>query len=767
MTGNRVAHPLLISLANLNMDFRMKSSNNAFLLLALLPVPRFIHHVKRMRGVLEDRLVHECLDFVIRPLKIAAKIGIMMSDPLGWRRWCFTPLASYIVDTPESCLIAGVGGKTSSVTMAYYKEFGDNFQHEPRTAAKTLAQLSLIEDKENLDPWDLENYFKAAQKHRLNGVHRLFWDDWPLSDPSVFLTPEPLHHWHKMFWDHDVKWCINALGAPEIDFRFSVLHPHTGSRQFKEGISSVKQITGREHRDIQRYIIGSIANAVPKRFLIAIRALMDFRYLAQSPQIDETMCTKIEAALKEFHAHKDAIITAGARCGQGNVVIDNWHIPKLEFMQSVVTSIRANGVPLQWSADVSERAHIVVIKDPVGCGNNRDHESQICRHLDREDKCNRFDLSTAMRDAGVDLRARVTHDLEIDDDTSSVVSDDSDLDDGSFDVATTVDLLKNVKPVKPLTGCRHSMIDYFDKASHLATTNNQISLSVKAPPKPLRTFSVLRTAFHLTRDPPFKRMLVDDVALMFDIPDLREALSDYIQRTQSSCSHHTTVIGGRRVSAKGCILPFAQLEVWKKVRLQSKSYHAPHSPLPAQTVNASPPSGQWTHGRHDIVIANMDPFFEWPYSGLQGIYFVFSILSNKLMFTNCVGHQVVELRLIFRVVPLRSDHPLKEDCFLTYVRRFDIVSQVNKQISGSSTLRGLYPEAASSMYIVKRARRTTQNQAFVGDIMPLQQVRQLIDLIPRFGKEADRRLTRYNVLEYCSEFWLNKYFEKELYFALG
>ncbi|KAF8808228.1 hypothetical protein BYT27DRAFT_7255727 [Phlegmacium glaucopus] len=43
MTGNRIAHPLLISLANLNMNFRMKSSNHAFLLLALLPVPSFIH----------------------------------------------------------------------------------------------------------------------------------------------------------------------------------------------------------------------------------------------------------------------------------------------------------------------------------------------------------------------------------------------------------------------------------------------------------------------------------------------------------------------------------------------------------------------------------------------------------------------------------------------------------------------------------------------------------------------------------------------------
>jgi Plavaka transposase len=169
MTGNRIAHPLLISLANLKMNFRMKSSNHAFLLLALLPVPSFIHQKKRLRGLLEDRLIHECLSFILQPLKTAASIGIMMSDPLGCRRFCFTPLAAYIVDTPESTLIAGVAGRNSSVTLASYKQLGDSFRHEPRTASTTLAQLHLVEEK--ADPWDLEAYFKAASQFHLNGVH--------------------------------------------------------------------------------------------------------------------------------------------------------------------------------------------------------------------------------------------------------------------------------------------------------------------------------------------------------------------------------------------------------------------------------------------------------------------------------------------------------------------------------------------------------------------------------------------------------------------
>jgi hypothetical protein len=296
MTGGRMTHPLLLSLANINMRFRMKSSNHGFLLLVLLPVSNFIHPKSKICGELENRLIHECLDFILQPLKVAAQIGIMMSDPLGYRWHVFTGLAAYIVDTPESTALSGVAGKTSSVTMASYKHFGDPFQHEPCMASTTIAQLQALE--EVMNPWDVENYSKVAlEKFRLNGVHWPFWQDWPMAEPSEFLTPEPLHHWHKMFWDHDAKWCIHAAGANKIDFRFSILHPHMAYCHFKEGISKLKQVTGREHRDVHRYIVGIIVGAVPKHFLIAVRALMDFRYLAQAPVISDAVLLKIELAL--------------------------------------------------------------------------------------------------------------------------------------------------------------------------------------------------------------------------------------------------------------------------------------------------------------------------------------------------------------------------------------------------------------------------------------------------------------------------------------
>ncbi|KAF8809172.1 hypothetical protein BYT27DRAFT_7222697 [Phlegmacium glaucopus] len=588
---------------------------HAFLLLALLPVPSFIHHKKCLYGLLGDRLVHECLDFVLQLLKTTASIGIMMSDPLGW---------------------------TSSVTMASYKQLGDNFRHEPRTASTTLAQLHV-----------------AASQFHLNGIHRPFWVNWPMSDPSIFLTPEPLHHWHKAFWDHDAKWCINTVGATELDFCFSVLHQHVGFQQFKEGILSLKQVTGCEHREIQHYIVAVIADAVPPDFLIAIPSLMDFHYLAQSMQIDEPMCTNIDAAPKEFHTHKDLIIAAGAQQGK-NHVIDNCVIP----------SIHAN-------TDGTEHAHIEVIKDPSDFSNNQKFESQICQHLDHIEK--------SVHDAKVDFCTRFSTNGSSEEDNSNCASVASD---GST-IETTANLVNQINPSLP------SHVDYFAKAANLKKNPP----SGQVPQAQPHTFSSPQAAFHLNCNPSL---------LLFNIPDLHEALSDYIQCIANANNGYIRVLGGRRSASQGSQLPFTHLQVWKKLHLQNIAYHFPHETLPSKTVNACPPSGEWELGRYNPVIINLDPDFEWPHSRLEGM-------------------DIIDFWFI--------------DCFLTYARCFDIVPQINKNISANGEL--------------------------IGDILPLQRVRAPVDLTPCFGNVADRRLTKYNSSTCCSEFRLNKYFDKELYLSLS
>ena len=136
-----------------------------------------------------------------------------------------------------------------------------------------------------------------------------------------------------------------------------------------------------------------------------------------------------------------------------------------------------------------------------------------------------------------------------------------------------------------------------------------------------------------------------------------------------------------------------------------------------------------------------------------------------LTFLN-LGHLVVDLRLIFRIVSsMRPSKSSISDCFLTYVQRFDFVPQAVPRSSTSvSTSKALRPEASSSLHVLKRAKR--MDSSIIGDVIPLHQLRALIDLVPRFHETAPRSLTYKNSSNYSSEFFLNKYFVKELFWAL-
>ena len=133
-------------------------------------------------------------------------------------------------------------------------------------------------------------------------------------------------------------------------------------------------------------------------------------------------------------------------------------------------------------------------------------------------------------------------------------------------------------------------------------------------PLPHRTFVSGHTALHLRRDSNM-RLAIDDVMSLFNLPDLRGALADFFQHG----GNNPPLVGGRRTANANTQLPFDYIHIWTKLRLQNHAYHTPHDILPAQTVNASPPSESWTFGHSDVVLVNTDPSHVWPSSGLEGI----------------------------------------------------------------------------------------------------------------------------------------------------
>jgi len=262
------------------------------------------------------------MDLVFANLKAAAAEGCFMPDPFRYIRYVFTPLVTHVCDLTEATMIAAVTKNASPLTMAMQENFGDGILHPPRTGKHTLQLL--IDIAKKFDPWDLDKFQKAAKALNLSGVHMPYWHDWIYACPSVFLAGEILHTCIKFFADHPLKWVKEAVGTYELDTRFMVQHKRVGTRHFAKGITHIKQMTGREHRDIECTIIASIAGAVPPRFIRAIRGLVKFTYLAQNPVHSPQSLRAMTQTLSDFHSFKDAIVAVEARKGKNGVRSRGW-----------------------------------------------------------------------------------------------------------------------------------------------------------------------------------------------------------------------------------------------------------------------------------------------------------------------------------------------------------------------------------------------------------------------------------------------------------
>ncbi|KAJ7263198.1 hypothetical protein B0H12DRAFT_1001291, partial [Mycena haematopus] len=693
MNGDRVAHPFLISLANIDMDFLMKASNHAFMMAALLPVPKFLCD-KEIQGLMERRLFHHCLDIVCHSLKVAAVAGHPMSNSVGQRLQCHTPLVAYIVDTPEAADIACVMGKTSHLTMASHKTFGDAVRQEERTGAHTWDDILKV--NAIVDPWeDVAEYQKESKKLRLSGVHEPFWRDWALSmNPARFLTPEVLHHLHREFYDHDFQWCRRIVGDKELDFRLSVIQPRVGFRHFKEGATQIKQLGGREHRELERCIVVVIADVAPREVVHAVRSLVDMRCISQAQRLDQVTLPRVDGSLGEFHAHKHSLIEAGGR------EQDHFYIPKLELMHGIVPSVKWAGVPMQYTADVTEKAHSTEIKVPARTEtNHRDYDPQIVRYLDRAEKMRVFDLAIELEEKKWNPDAHDANDAEDEDSLYNEVS---------------IAAGESTRPIRNLFNVA--------KAHWL-----------KYPGSDSRMFTTSSTAFSLNRVPSLKKISIQGASDLFGLPDLRSALGDYFVLPLARGPNHS-IIGGQRRSREDCTLPFTHLDVWFSVRVQAKDPHFSR-PLRAQNLQAQPPDakGDWTQGRYDTVLLCNDQNLPWPGE----------------------GHTVAQIRLILRPVWGKDSEPPTTAYFM-YAQRYDVVPQAGSATGREPSTEMYIMKRATRTHRLKAGER-------IGDIVELKNIRCPAELVPRFGGRANPRFTPYNSLESCKEVRLNKYSSKELF----
>jgi hypothetical protein len=192
------------------------------------------------------------------------------------------------------------------------------------------------------------------------------------------------------------------MGGDELDHCMSVIQPRVGERHWRNGISKLKQVTGRERRELQKIIIAVIAGAVPTNVLCAIRALVEFIFQAQGLLLYEDHLHSMVEALREFHHYKSSIIIAGGQRGK-NGIIPHFRIPKLEGFIRTVWATQMMGAPYQYTSDITERCHTTHVKAPYHRSSCRNFYEQCCHFMDRLEKMRLFNLYVSLKYFGASL----------------------------------------------------------------------------------------------------------------------------------------------------------------------------------------------------------------------------------------------------------------------------------------------------------------------------------------------------------------------------
>ena len=376
----KTAYPVYITIGNIPKDIRRKPSQRAQLLIGYIPTMR-LEHMKNLtarRRALAN-MFHWCMDIILAPIKTYGETGItMMSGDGIWRR-CHPVLAAFVGDYPEQALVTCTySGRCPKCTVPI-NQLGDFIMFPLRDPGEAFETYALADG-------DATQFHAACRAVGLKPVYHPFWEFLPFSNIFLSITPDILHQLLQGVMKHLVAWVSkpSVFGSEEIDARCRRLPPNHNITLFTKGITKLSQVSGQEHKNMCRILLGLIVDLrlpdgqSPVRLIRAIRALLDFLYLSQYSSHTTNTLSRLNNALSRFHDNKNILVDLGARA--------HFNFPKLHSLIHYASSITLFGTTDNYNTEQSERLHIDFAKDAYCATNRKDEYPQMTKWLECSEK---------------------------------------------------------------------------------------------------------------------------------------------------------------------------------------------------------------------------------------------------------------------------------------------------------------------------------------------------------------------------------------------
>ncbi|KAJ3476559.1 hypothetical protein NLI96_g11070 [Meripilus lineatus] len=276
--GSTSMYPLYMTIGNIPKATRRRPSRHAWILVAYLPTAKLknLNLTELEAKVARARLFHKSMRVVVEPLISAGEEGMMMTGGDGDIRDCYPIVAMCVCDHPEQCLVTcSRSGVVCPACGLVIVEFGNHSCPPPRDSLTTLEALELATALSSLNQADI-----ALKPLGLNPISEPFWKGLPHCNIHKSIGPDILHQGYQGVLKTLIQWLQKIVGETELDARFKRLPFMHGVRSFAEGISGLSHITGGEHKNMCKQILGCIVGKAPDEAVRATVALLDFFYLA-------------------------------------------------------------------------------------------------------------------------------------------------------------------------------------------------------------------------------------------------------------------------------------------------------------------------------------------------------------------------------------------------------------------------------------------------------------------------------------------------------